>query len=1257
MNQRRSDSALRRFPARTKFDGRQKSKSTEKIVFFFFLFLLRGEFRRHNWGFPLCKLFWLVFFLAIIAFGTSSVDACSPCGDDLLYDVSPQSASFCFPSTPMDFDSQEGDACKEPCFGARASEMSPQRKPGNVAAFKLADGGVVSCRLVDSEAGFEAGAHSNVDDVGSCVASLVPDVWMKESSEMDVELDEDANTNDLSLNNGSSSGNVEITPPFLNWGEKSLYTPSIAILTVKNTNVSGVLDVYEPYSSDPQYYAYHFQKLALAPGESASIEFVFLPNRLGFSSVHLILQTSFGGFIIRARGVAVESPYKIEPLVGTMSTNVPPCKMLSRNFSLYNPFEEVLHLKDVNSWVFLPGHKDQAVHIFCRMDELPHQSSNESDYFLTEDEWFRIDSRKLGVRWLDVRPRNNWQVSPHMTQTILEMRFLPLKSEKIIGAVCLNLQCLAHDRLDTPVLPLELDVHHKTNYNYVNNSVSLDIERLESCKVREAVLIISLRNDGSDLLSLTKISEVTDSPKLFKVRFKEGLLLFPRTSTKIALVKYNGHIISQNIVPDLPREGMKCQLLIGTNHSVSPMFKISCLDLVYAYSNIEHGSAILASDGFYITGLSQDVGEKYANGRTSLKTLADSLFPMKQFLEEFEAEEEILRNWKSQGTVANASVLEGNELSFPVVPVGSHLSKWIPVHNPSWRPVLMQVLLNSWVSVNECKPSDELSELSFLSRFSEIGFPKTRIGFSIPDSAITEALVHPSESALFGPIFFHPSNRCMWRASALIRNNLSGVEWLPIRAFGGSHLLILLEGSEPVWKLEFDFHFLVSMSSELSSSRIKNNSMCSHRLSKEIYAKNIGELPLVVKKLKVSGTDCRLDGFLVHECHGFTLEPGESKRMLLSYEPYFSTEIVHRDLELVLAAGIFAIPMKASLPVNMLNLCRKNFFYRVRREVWLLVFAAVSMFILLLIDISPPSFSMDIEENNIQVEKKINPRSKTKKTFGLSDRAKASRSTKEDENPHAKFFNEYQINENLVRDNTNKMQDKHDFDLPMEIAASASKLTKQTDIFDKYSMLGAPQSDSLTIRIKEKGRRRKRRSNGSAGFLVKQEVSSSQSGNSTPSSPLSSNASTPKQAWPLSPEPGDTPFAGGSSSEPEHQRILSQRQYPAPKSTGKQTPASPVAPYARAPGPNNSQKKAMKVAKNDGVGEQYSYDIWGNHFYNNFFGRPKEMSRKMHDTSEGDHQSFFAIDPQSLMMMPSACSVSPGQQLPSDNVTNFDQMN
>lgn len=365
-----------------------------------------------------------------------------------------------------------------------------------------------------------------------------------------------------------------------------------------------------------------------------------------------------------------------------------------------------------------------------------------------------------------------------------------------------------------------------------------------------------------------------------------------------------------------------------------------------------------------------------------------------KLLEASEADELILRNWKSQGTVTEVSVLEEDELLFPVVPVGSHFSKWISVHNPSQQPVIMQLMLNSGEVIDQCKSADELYEHTSSSRFTKIDSLETRIGFSTSDSAITEAFVHPSESALFGPVIFRPSNRCTWRSSALIRNNLSGVEWLPIRALGGSHLLILLEGSEPVRKLEFNFQLPINMSAAELLSHIENtSSLCSHRLSKEIYAKNIGELPLEVKKLQISGTDCALDGFRVQRCKSFTLEPGESVRLLISYEADFSTNVVHRDLELALATGIFVVPMKASLPVYMLNLCRKTFFQTVHWKASLLVFAAVSTLILLLICIVPHFFFLDTEEYYVKVDKSANTTSKAGKTSHLRS-AKISRSVR-----------------------------------------------------------------------------------------------------------------------------------------------------------------------------------------------------------------------------------------------------------------------
>ncbi|RWW77961.1 hypothetical protein BHE74_00013842 [Ensete ventricosum] len=350
------------------------------------------------------------------------------CVDGSLRDICSGSASFCFPSTLRGFGSLKEDSCKEPGFDAREGCASSEWRSGSVAAFKMASGGAVSCRLVDTVGGIDGelssgGKNSGGDAAASCMAPLVPDVSIRMLSMMTAGLDDHDKDIYSGLLNGSSSAIVEISPPFLDWGENSLYTPSMAFLTVKSAYKNGVLDVYGPFSTDPQYYAYNFEKLQLAPGESASIAFIFLPRWVGSSSAHLVLQTSLGGFIIQARGVAIESPYKIEPLVGI---SIPSSKSLIRNLSIYNPFDDVLHVEEVSAWVSLAGQTDQSVHVVCQTDAL-QQSSTELGYFLTDNKLFRVENSKLVLRWLDIRPQKQWDLSAHKTEPILEMRFPVIK--------------------------------------------------------------------------------------------------------------------------------------------------------------------------------------------------------------------------------------------------------------------------------------------------------------------------------------------------------------------------------------------------------------------------------------------------------------------------------------------------------------------------------------------------------------------------------------------------------------------------------------------------------------------------------------------------------------------------------------------------------------------------------------------------------------------------------------------------------------
>jgi len=272
----------------------------------------------------------------------------------------------------------------------------------------------------------------------------------------------------------------------------------------------------------------------------------------------------------------------------------------------------------------------------------------------------------------------------------------------------------------------------------------------------------------------------------------------------------------------------------------------------------------------------------------------------------------------------------------------------------------------------------------------------------------------------------------------------------------------------------------------------------------------------------------------------------------------------------------------------------------------------------------------------------------------------------------------YSCCEHSVQENTQMVKEKHDSDSQNKSRLQSPPPTKiPVGALDSSETSESPQSGSLTVKVvKERGRRRKRRA-GRGGLASKFEVSSSQSGNSTPSSPMSPNGFTPnssfssfgavseeqspekKQEFSFSMEP--------RLSEPQKKIgrpvLLTSATFPG---TGGRpgvvtsnflVSSSPIAPYARAPGSKLSKEKGMKTEEDEAFGKEYTYDIWGNHhFCGHLMGKPKELSSKVFDASEGDSQSFFTRDPQSLMMMSSAQSESSGHKLTPSDVDYLYQM-
>lgn len=665
-------------------------------------------------------------------------------------------------------------------------------------------------------------------------------------------------------------------------------------------------------------------------------------------------------------------------------------------------------------------------------------------------------------------------------------------------------------------------------------------------------------------------------------------------------------------------------------------------------------------------------------------------------------------------------MLDDHEVLFPMVQVGNHQSKWISVKNPSEQPVVMQLILNSGEIIDQCKDTHGLIQPP--SSGSLVYYESTRpsrYGFSIAESALTEVYVQPYGRASLGPILFHPSNRCWWRSSALIRNNLSGVEWLSLRGYGGSLSLLLFEGSEPVQSIEFNFSLPIPINISPPDMLVQTEGTsfaCSPLLLKEFYAKNTGDLPLEVRKIKVSGKECGLDGFMVHTCKGFAIEPGELSKLLISYQTDFSAATIHRDLELALATGILVIPMKASLPIYVLNICNKSVLWmRIKKHTSAIILAVSLMFLIFwfifpqvlawgcydclckshknsmattarstgkcsgMLDHRNCKFSMSAEMESL-IKKSSIQASVGKYTGGWvgapeqGNIEQCAKATPED-NGHENNFSHSEKERKLPS------------------VLSQSLPVKNSD------MQETSQTGNLTIKTeKEKGRKRRKRKGAGNKLTGLFEVSSSQSGNSTPSSPLSPVTSViPKHIWPQSLDmdqavEGQNSYnevanrhcqkSDASESVPEKnvsdpkvttrfhgtESFVNTKEQPsAPKRTvskpvllpsatfpSASRPSSNVlpsssplastssmAPHARAPGSKLYDQKNIRADEKEQLGDQYTYDIWGDHFSRlHLMGSSKDLRSPFCRVSENDSESFFVKGPQTLMKKSQSRSVS-----------------
>lgn len=1196
-------------------------------------------------------------------------------------DVCRSSDLFCFPSMLRGIKSEENNP-RAARTGYAASSDVHREKGSNSSwssdygVFQFLNGQTVSCSgEVSYDISVSKRNHGYEGSLTSCTDYIACEQGTKVPSDKSFEIEATQPVD-------ASSPNLLISPSQLDWGESYLYQPSHAFLTLKNTCNESELYIHEPFSSDAQFFPCNSTEFVLGPGEVGSLCFVFLPRSLGLSSSEIILQTSLGGFLLQARGYSLDSPYQAAPL----ELDVFPNGWRTSNFSLFNPFEESIQVEEIAMWASVFVGNDSLLAVAMCSENSSYDSA-ETDMYGSRR---MLDVKNAGVdsRVTVVRPFGSWSIGQLRTESVVGISLSPHLEGKVSGALCIRLRRSLENKTDILVVPVDAEMSSRMPYSNAGGSVyaSAEARHVYDTGDATAVVSIAMRNDASYMVKIVGISEVSEKGNLLQIKYSEGLLLFPGTTTQVALITYT----TEDAGSDPLVTYRNCKLEVLTNDSSSGLIVIPCWDIVHIFPRYMWESSL----GYEEQPRKVDTESSKEEPLSRGKEQPD----LPQALKNSEADEIVLLNWRSHSTPSDLSVLDDHEVVFSKVPVGQHHSKLITVMNPSQQPVVMQLILNSGEIVHDCQAAHGYLQPPSSSSFLRSDLPPPpRYGFSVAAGALTEAFVHPFGKASLGPILFHPSSRCNWKSSALIRNNLSGVEWVTLHGSGGLLSLVLLKDSDPVHRLDFNLDVLLPLN--FSSTSFKLNPQGAHHgclkpLLKALQVINSGDLPVTVRKICISGTECGFDGFLVRNCSGFTVGPREAKELVISYQTDLAAAMVQRDLELSLDTGILVIPMKAIMPLDAFHLCQQAIFWfwlKKCRSVMAVVFFLICFILCLL---APHRVLCSLGCLIRGQKSAANIKNTGKSPKGIKGRS-SSMSTEVDYLSRSVGKDEESLMRTVVYCSTGKCTASNvdsSVEHPNSFVDSRSKtitesVSRKEVVFPFHqpikmqtiesSVAEAAQSNiqelgplepvQLTVKIgTEKRRKRRKRRGFGAGLAGLPEVSSSQSGNSTPSSPVSPMpAFTPKRTSPQQPEKEEpikswTPFSFASivpsrDSDDDYSNpsletpsalgktfrrpvLLPSVTFPGmgrsvpgmPCPSPSQSPGLLVSPHSRAPG---SKLLNQKSARAEEVSEdKFTYNIWGNHFsglHLNFKSDEAIITGSV--ASENGSNSFFVRGPQTVV--------------------------
>ena len=252
-------------------------------------------------------------------------------------------------------------------------------------------------------------------------------------------VEQGVEVNDEDLKPGPDwAPSIAIQPIEINFGNKPLCSISDAHLTVFNTHASEPLRVLslttDSMAFQPKSTPGNLPPFEVPAGGRRKIFVTYAPRTLGMAVGTFMLLTEKGSLLINVRGIGVNSPYQVQPLIGVrLPTGVPYVWRLD----VHNPHATPLRIVEaVSADLFvhlaLPTEaeyrgdhpRDNAT---AALD--PSIASNVAERAATEaketnaaSDWIGERAAGRSPRGLRTFPRSPWILPPGATRTVLMLR-------------------------------------------------------------------------------------------------------------------------------------------------------------------------------------------------------------------------------------------------------------------------------------------------------------------------------------------------------------------------------------------------------------------------------------------------------------------------------------------------------------------------------------------------------------------------------------------------------------------------------------------------------------------------------------------------------------------------------------------------------------------------------------------------------------------------------------------------------------------